>query len=162
MAKKETHDAVLDALAQVTERADQKRQLDQALVFAPDSLSTVSLELDETIRDAEDFLQRLGHGVEAMVPLKPIGDDEPEEDSHLRFSRGKDGWKLTYVVAKDPLGTDYEHLPLIEVSRQRKRFALAQFGSLVEAIKEEAATFVAQLRAVIIHAKSVMDQERSK
>lgn len=146
----------------IAEAAVRLKHLDMAQAFAPDSLGTVSLELDETIREAEEFLQDLGLGVQAFAPLLPIGDDHPEKDCFVGFMRLKDGWRLVYITPVNPPATDYDQLPLIEVSRQRKRFAMAQFGALVAQTKQEAANLVEQLRDVIRHVKSVMDQERSK
>ena len=156
-ARRPRKDPVVGALATVSKELTHS----MAIAFTkPGSLANASARLDEAVREAEHFLVDLGIGLEGRVPITAAGSEEPEPDTFLAF-RKSDGWHLYYEVDDKSLACA-KQLPLVEVSRARKRLALLQFGSLVANLKAEAATTTDQIEAAINHVQQVIASEQAK
>lgn len=128
-------------------------------------LTAVSNQLDETIKDVEDFLVGLHFGVEAAVRLREERDDEGSLEEFVGFRRGKKGWRLTYEIAVEHVsvaGADRRVIPLVEASRGRKVFALRHLQALLAELRSEAAMQANDIQAVISDVKRVIAEERGK
>lgn len=110
-----------------------------------DDLAEASRVLDETIRDAEDWLIEVNvSGVEAQVPL--------EGGDYVGIKRLKNReWRLVYGVAEKST-----ECPLTDVGRLRKVAALMALDRLVDEVRTSSKEFALQINAAVAHARKAM------